>query len=721
MMALAALSACQDRPATQVLLSVATDLDAPKPLERIRLKIERYLDDARAYVPIDGSDFVYDWPIKSPPDSVYELPNSVVAFSTADDPPKLRFTLTAFDPTAKAMIHRRAVLRLVREKTLFMRLGITSRCYEDADCPDSKTCIEGRCRAPEVDSAHLPTVSGSDAEAADKQSGSFACDSGTPFRNTTTGVALVPTGASCPNPGDVCSEGTCYPEAVFGETLPRTQTVTVRAQLSNVMGLPVTGADLRLEDGAVTVVRNLRAPDAPAPPLPGAPAMPDPVVPGLYHVTVVADRLTTEIRLTATAPGYAPQVVCVPYKGGVVDYSLPVVMFPIVERALAVGQPRSIPITGLTGRNATLVIGGTEPVTVRYALMDARYAPGLGVAGSSDLMQSAAVMFIENVGQSQLPANTEVTLGAASTAAVVGAEGTGDAYVLDMQARWRKSTDAAGSNPTQAALRPPTSGFWTVANHTTRPTCVRGRVVKAGGGICAGARVRLLGPEGVSAFDSAGADGRFCGAAAQQEALVMAVGNTSRVAFAAAPPRPGVQCTEADAMTVCQDLGDLVVSDADCAAAPALAVATRLSGDACTSTLECTGLASCYQGFCVGEGYVRVTMTWAAGSDFDLHVKLPGDRGALSEGTREIAGLGRLDVEQCAKQCTGDKHVENIVLQAGANAVGQYQAWVRNFGGLAGGTADIEVFVGGQSRVKRTVTVPPAADATSEMVTFTLP
>jgi hypothetical protein len=728
------LAACQDRPATQVLVSVATDLDAPRPLEHLRMKIERFIDSVQTYLPIEGGDVIYDWPINSPPDHQYELPNAMVAFSTTDDPPKIRFTLSAYDPAAKVMIRRRAALRLVREKTLLIRMGITSRCYEDADCPDPRTCIEGRCRDPELDSSHLPVVDPDIHESAgmsamSRPESTFACDSGTPFHNTTSGAPLVTTGQTCPNASDVCSEGTCYPQEAFGQAVPMAQNLTVRAQLSDVAGTPVPVAELRLEDGPLSLVRRLRSsPDAPAPKLPGAIGLPDASVPGLYRVSAVADRLTTEIRLTASAPGLAPQVVTIPYKPGVTDYVVPVVLFPLVEKVLAAGQPRTIPVMGASGRDATLTIGGTEPVTLRYALMDARYAPGQGVTETgTDLLQSAAVMYLESVGQGALPPDTEITLGAGNTAPVVGAEGAGEAYLLDLQAKWRKRTEAASSNAAQSALRPTTGGFWTVANHTARPACVRGQVARPDGSACPGARVRLLGPEGVSSFDSAGTDGSFCGSVAQQEALVVVVGNTSHVVFANAPARPGAQCrpptvAASPANGDCQDLGKIVVdSDADCTTPPALAVATRQPGDACSSTLECVGLASCYSGFCVGEGYVRVSMTWAAASDFDLHVKLPGERGALSEGMREIPGAGRLDVEQCAKTCTGVKHIENIVLQAGPAAAGEYQAWVRNFGGAAAGPAEIEVFVGGVSRVKQTVTVPMAQDGNSEMVKFTLP
>jgi hypothetical protein len=410
-------------------------------------------------------------------------------------------------------------------------------------------------------------------------------------------------------------------------------------------------------------------------------------------------------------------VVTIPYKPGVTDYAVPVVLFPVAEAPLTPGQP--ITVMSASGRNATLSIGGTQPVTVRYALMDARYAPGQGTSETgTDLLQSAAVMYLQNVGQGALPAGTEVTLGAGNTASVVGVEGAGEAYLMDLQAKWRKHEEAASANAAQSALRPSVGGFWTVANHTTRPACVRGQIAKADGGVCPGARVRLLGPEGVSSFDSAGVDGSFCGSVAQQDALVVAVGNSSRMVYANAPVRAGVQCGGAPAD--CQDLGRIVVSDADCATPASLAVARTVHGETCTNTLECVGLASCYSGFCVGEGYVRVSMTWGVASDFDLHVKLPGDRGEVSEGMREVTGVGRLDVEQCAKTCTGMRHIENIVLSGGATA-GEYQVFVRNFGGAAAGPAEIEVFVGGVSRVKQTVAVPMAQDGNSEVVRFTLP
>ena len=56
------------------------------------------------------------------------------------------------------MLRRQSVFRLVKEKTLYMRMAITAKCFDDADCPTEKTCIEGRCRGPELQApARIPS------------------------------------------------------------------------------------------------------------------------------------------------------------------------------------------------------------------------------------------------------------------------------------------------------------------------------------------------------------------------------------------------------------------------------------------------------------------------------------------------------------------------------------------------------------------------------------
>jgi hypothetical protein len=701
------LMACEDRPATQVLISLATDLQAPKELRRVSMTIERFVEEQRLFVPVDP-DLTTEWEINRPPDG-FELPNSFATFTSKKDAPKIRVTLIARDPNGP-MIRRQAVFRMVREKTLYMRMGITSRCLDNADCPDDKTCMEGRCRDPEL--FKLPEYTPEK-----RPELAMECNSGTVFRNTTTGDPLPMISMACPD-NQICLEGACYPNDVFNVALPMAQPLTINVQVSDgTNGMPITGAEIRTEDGPVTLVRRLRNTSTPAatPPM-GV----TPMGGGVYQVLTQTDPLTTELRLTVTAPNFAPQVVTVPFKPGVALYQVPAVLFPLAEATLMPGEMRPLTLQG-GGRTATLTLPAptTTPITVRYALTDGRYLPGQatrsGAAG--DLLQSVAVLYLENVGQNAFPASTQITLGTSSTPRVFGAEGGAAAYLLDLQGQWKRPMNGGFEDTATPRLVPSSGGFWAVANLTPRASCVRGKILRPDRTVCAGARIRLLGPEGVSSSDSTAGDGSFCGGAAQQEAAILAVGSSTRVIYVPAAARAGAHCGLADA---CIDLGEVIVRSEDCDLPPALVAGRKQSGETCTNTLDCAGLASCHEGFCVGESFARVSMTWTAKSDFDLHVrKMPGGQ-VINEQSPDVKGVGRIDVEQCSVQCLGDKHVENVVLSGDP---GTYEAWVQNFSGAMAGDATIDVFVGGRRRevTPMVVTVPGTRDGRSQSVTFTLP
>src|SRR5882757_1098530 len=117
---------CQARPATQVFIGLATDLDAPTPLQLVTMRIERAVGTAGDYLPIDNGDLSLRWPINGLPDGRYELPGSLVAFADPVDETKIKVTVeaTAADSGEGRFIRRQTVLRLVREKTLFLRMGI---------------------------------------------------------------------------------------------------------------------------------------------------------------------------------------------------------------------------------------------------------------------------------------------------------------------------------------------------------------------------------------------------------------------------------------------------------------------------------------------------------------------------------------------------------------------------------------------------------------------
>ena len=73
--------ACEDRNATQVVISMATDLMAGNPLSRLSMSVERFDDEQRVYIPVDP-DVTKEWDIAAPPIG-FELPGTVVTYSGA--------------------------------------------------------------------------------------------------------------------------------------------------------------------------------------------------------------------------------------------------------------------------------------------------------------------------------------------------------------------------------------------------------------------------------------------------------------------------------------------------------------------------------------------------------------------------------------------------------------------------------------------------------------
>ena len=181
---LPAMPACEDRPATQVVISIATDLTAPDPLRHLSMTLERFDEEQNVYAPVDPG-VTKEWDIGTPP-VAFELPGTVVTYSGTEQEPRLRVTLFAHDRDG-VMLRRQTVFRLVREKLLYMRMGIAAKCFDNADCPMEKTCIEGRCRDPEF--FRLPEY-----QPGKQPDLKMECFSGTQFRNTTTGLDLERTG-----------------------------------------------------------------------------------------------------------------------------------------------------------------------------------------------------------------------------------------------------------------------------------------------------------------------------------------------------------------------------------------------------------------------------------------------------------------------------------------------------------------------------------------------
>ena len=188
------LTGCAAKKRTEIILGLATDVDAPKPLRSVTLQV---FNPPTASVVADEQDLT----ISGTLDEVYELPGTYGVYSADGAPDRVRVLLTAIDDKGAKLVERSAVLSLVPQQTLFVRLGVVSACEQMFDCGAGNTCIEGRCQPEAIASWRLPPY-------ATGMEDQIACATATTFIDTSTKQPLQVTGTACPN-GGTCLEGVC--------------------------------------------------------------------------------------------------------------------------------------------------------------------------------------------------------------------------------------------------------------------------------------------------------------------------------------------------------------------------------------------------------------------------------------------------------------------------------------------------------------------------------
>jgi len=204
--ALAAMVAagCSEKKRTEVVLGLATDLDAPMPLSYVNLEVS-----APGFPLGHGEDRI----ISGDPRQPYTIPGTYGVFSSAGTADRVHVTLTAFDDTNQELVVRTAVFNLVPEKTLFVRLGMVSACLGKFDCGPGQTCIDGRCRSELIDTSTLPEYHAGDET-------QLSCASAVSYVNTSTKMPLTVAAAPCAS--GICAEGVCLtaPPDGFGGAGP---------------------------------------------------------------------------------------------------------------------------------------------------------------------------------------------------------------------------------------------------------------------------------------------------------------------------------------------------------------------------------------------------------------------------------------------------------------------------------------------------------------------
>ncbi len=176
---------------TEVLVGVATDIEAPGTVDLVRLSVSR-----------EGVELFHnDWDISGIPNVPNELPGSFGVYSADGSETKVEITVSGFkNGSVVELVRRDSILKLVSGRTLFLRMGLVIKCMA-SNCSPGQTCIEGVCKDPNIDAHMLPDFT-------DDLVTHVTCDSGTVFLDTSTKQPMPLLGdAQCAGP---CVEGTCY-------------------------------------------------------------------------------------------------------------------------------------------------------------------------------------------------------------------------------------------------------------------------------------------------------------------------------------------------------------------------------------------------------------------------------------------------------------------------------------------------------------------------------
>lgn len=188
-----ALAAGCGKNRTEIVLGLATDLEAPDPLATVDLEIRRLPDD----VTVGAANL----PISGRPGEKYELPRTYRVHSEDGSADAFRVILSARDGRGARLIVRTAVMKLVPERQLFVRLGMVAACRDKFDCATGDTCVDGGCQSEQIDSTRLPDYSAG----LEKQ---VSCAGSATYLNTGSKEPLPVAGTTCA-PGRVCEEGVC--------------------------------------------------------------------------------------------------------------------------------------------------------------------------------------------------------------------------------------------------------------------------------------------------------------------------------------------------------------------------------------------------------------------------------------------------------------------------------------------------------------------------------
>jgi hypothetical protein len=148
----AGLTSCSSdpAPATQVTLSLHSDVDIPKDFDRVRILVRQ------------AGQLRYDLTYEAGTELL--IPGTIAIAAGDDRASPVTVEIRAFvdqagtDPEKIApRVLRRARFSFIEGRSLLLRMPLRFSCFDRSDCGEGRTCAGGACVPADVDATTLPT------------------------------------------------------------------------------------------------------------------------------------------------------------------------------------------------------------------------------------------------------------------------------------------------------------------------------------------------------------------------------------------------------------------------------------------------------------------------------------------------------------------------------------------------------------------------------------
>ena len=137
-----ALATACSNSATQLVLVLESDLSVPDELAQVNVLVQ-----SSEYQPLWKNEFVVE--------TADDVPFSFGIEGSSGDANELTIDLYAIDAAGKTNTTRRAVVSLIENKSLVLKLSLAQNC-QNVTCQQGQTCVAGGCDSWQIDASALP-------------------------------------------------------------------------------------------------------------------------------------------------------------------------------------------------------------------------------------------------------------------------------------------------------------------------------------------------------------------------------------------------------------------------------------------------------------------------------------------------------------------------------------------------------------------------------------